>query len=528
MNSIKKQLFAFSLLFLASILLSSYSTSQNTEIVPDVEYDNCTSIMVGKAATADGSTMTSHTCDSGTDRTWINVVPNRKYKAGEKTPVYIDPKRSSGPKDPNTLEAGLIKQARETYAYINAAYPIMNEHQLAIGETTFGGKRELMSSAGMIDCPELYRLALERAKTCREAIMVIDELTKEYGYNDSGECLTFSDPNEVWHFEILGPGKGKIGAVWAAVRIPDDEVGVSANASRIRTIDLKDTKNYMASDNVFSLAEEMGWWSSKSGKPFEFCYAYADRNSMGCRRREWIALNLAAPSLKLDPNAENYPFSVKAEKKLTVNDVLDMFRNYYQNTPYDMTATMETKDREGNVIKSPIANPFLNSDLRTMLRIPSERTIACARATYVQITQSRNWLPDAIGGVVWLGYDNPCTTPHTPFYCGITKMPDSYMVDGRREYSHDCAWWSFRRVSKLCGFRYNVMSKDVEEVWKEIESKAFADQSGFEKEMVSLYKKNPDAAIQALTKYSVDMAEKSVERYWLLGDQLWVKYNNYF
>lgn len=528
MNSIRKQIVAFSLLFMASVLLSSYSISHYKEIVPDYEYDNCTSIMVGKAASADGSTMTSHSCDSGTDRTWINVVPHRKYKAGEETPVYLEPKRTSAPDDPEAIEAGFIRQVRETYAYINTAYPVMNEHQLAIGETTFGGKRELRSDAGLIDCPELYRLALERARTCREAITVIDELTKEYGYNDVGECFTFADPNEVWHFEILGPGKGKVGAVWAAVRIPDDEVGVSANASRIRTIDLNDSENYMASDNVYSLAEEMGWWSSESGEPFEFCYAYANRNSLGCRRREWIALSLAAPSLSLDPNAENYPFSVKAEKKLTVNDVLDIFRNYYQDTPYDMTATMETKDRQGNVIKSPVATPFINSELRTLLKIPSERTIACARATYVHVTQSRNWLPDPIGGVVWLGYDNPCTTPHIPFYCGISKMPDSYMVDGRREFSRDCAWWSFRRVSQLCGFRYQVMSKDVEEVWKEIESKAFADQSGFEKEMEALYKKDPEAAIKALTNYSVEMAEKTVERYWLLGDQLWAKYTNYF
>ena len=140
-----------------------------------IDSESCTSVIVGKKASVDGSTMTSHTCDSGTDRTWINLVPGAKHKAGSETPVYLEPKRTSGPDDPDAIEAGYIKQVRETYAYINTAYPVMNEHQLAIGETTFGGKRELVSDAGLIDCPELYRLALERAKTAREAIMVIDE-----------------------------------------------------------------------------------------------------------------------------------------------------------------------------------------------------------------------------------------------------------------------------------------------------------------------------------------------------------------
>ncbi|MEZ5011766.1 MAG: C69 family dipeptidase, partial [Bacteroidales bacterium] len=369
MKTLRIRLSALSLLLLASILLSSYNLYFE-ESGADFDPDACTSVIVGKGATLDGSTMTSHSCDSGTDRTWINLVPHRKFKAGEQTPVYLEPKRTKGPDDPEAIEVGLIRQVRETYAYINTAYPVMNEHQLAIGETTFGGKRELASDAGLIDCPELYRLALERAKTCREAIKVIDELTREYGYNDVGECFTFADPNETWHFEILGPGRGKIGAVWAAVRIPDDEVGVSANASRIRTLDLSDSENYMASANVFSLAEEMGWWSRDSGEPFEFCYAYANRNSMGCRRREWIALSTVAPSLRLDPFAENYPLSVKAEKKLTVNDLLGIFRNYYQDTPFDMTATIETKDRQGNLVKSPVANPFMNSELRTLLKIP--------------------------------------------------------------------------------------------------------------------------------------------------------------
>ncbi|MBT4411719.1 MAG: hypothetical protein HOC82_17910 [Bacteroidetes bacterium] len=493
-----------------------------------IESESCTSVIVGKAASADGSTMTSHSCDSGTDRTWINLVPRQKHKRGAETAIYLEPKRTKGPNDPDRIEVGFIPQVRETNAFINTAYPCMNEYQLAIGETTFGGKREMVSSEGLIDCPELYRLALERAKTAREAILVLDELTKEFGYNDVGECFTFADPNETWHFEILGPGKGKLGAVWAAVRIPDDEIGVSANSSRIRTLDLKDKENYMASDNVFSLAEELGFWSPDSGEPFEFCYAYASRRSLGSRRREWRALSTVAPSLNLDPNGENFPLSVKPDKKVSVKDVLSIFRDYYQDTPYDMTRNITTINRGGETIKSPTATPFMNSDTRNMLKVPYERTICCARATYLTVTQSRSWLPDPIGGIVWLGYDNPATTPHVPIYCGITTMPESYMVDGREKFRKDCAWWAFRRVSQLCGFRYQPMSKDVEVVWKEIEDKAFAAQPEFEAELLKLYKKDPKKAIEKLTQYSLDVANAAVERYWELGDELWGNYTRYF
>lgn len=492
------------------------------------EYDGCTSIIVGKAASVDGSTMTSHSCDSGTDRTWINVVPHKKHNPGDMCKIYFQPKRTKIPNDPDRIEMGEIPQVPETYAYINTAYAVMNEHQLAIGETTFGGKRELRSDEGLIDCPELYRLALERAKTAREAIKVIDELTKKYGYNDVGECFTFCDPKEAWHFEILGPGKGKIGAVWAAVRIPDDHVGVSANSSRIRQINLKDKENYMASDNVFSLAKEMGWWDEKSGESFEFCYAYSSRRSMGSRRREWRVLSLVAPSLNLDPNGENFPFSVKAEKKLSVQDVLAIFRNYYQDTPYDMIRNLTAKNRAGKTIKSPIANPFMNRDHIALHKIHYERTICCPRATYLQITQSREWLPDPIGGVVWLGYDNPATTPHMPFYCGISQMPESFLVDGREKFRKDCAWWAFRRASQLSYMRYQDMNKDVEKVWKEIEKNVFTDQKKIEDEALALYKKNPKKAKEFLTKYCHDVANQAVASYWQLGDDLWSKYTNRF
>jgi dipeptidase len=498
------------------------------EAAADSPFDSCTSILVGRLASADGSTVTSHSCDSMSDRTWINVVPHVKHKPGEVCVVYHNPKETRGPDDKNRLPSGEIPQVPETFAYINTAYPVMNEYQLAIGETTFGGKIELRSKEGIIDCPELYRLVLERAKTAREAIKIADELTKTYGYNDYGECFTFADPKEAWHFEILGPGAGKKGAVWAAVRIPDDEVGISANASRIRQLNLNDPENFLASANVHSLAQELGWWDPASGKPFEFCYAYASRDSMGSRRREWRVLSLLSPALKLDPNGENYPLSVKPEKKLTVKDVLDIFRDTYQGTPYDMTRTLFQVSRDGKASTSPVANPFMNREMMELLKVQPERTIACKRATYLQITQSRGWLPDPIGGVVWLGYDNPMTTPHTPFYCGITRMPDSYMINGRFGYRSDCAWWAFRKVSQLATLYWQPMSQSIAKVWSPIEEKAFADQAKIEEQALSLYKQNPAKAREFLTSYCVKTAEDAVAAYRKLEEDLWGSFTQNF
>ncbi len=488
----------------------------------------CTSLLAGKDATADGSTMTSHSCDSGSDRTWMNLVPHRTYGPDAQDTIWMEPKETRGPDDPDRLWAGIIPQADQGYKFLNTAYPIMNEHQLAIGETTTGGRRELRSTEGMINAPELYRLVLQRAHTAREAIHVADELTKEYGYNDWGECFTFADPDEVWFFEILGPGQGKVGAVWAAVRIPDDEIAVSANAHRILELDLDDPDRYMASDNVHSLAEEMGWWSPESAEPFRFAYVYANRNSLYSRRREWRALSLLAPSLQLDPNAENYPLSVKPERKVTVADLLAIFRDTYENTPYDMTRRLTVVRQDGTAVKSPVANPFMNTDLRELLGVERERTIASGAATYLQITQSRSWLPDPIGGVVWLGYDNPVTTPHIPFYIGITQMPASYMVDGRREFSRDCGWWAFRRASKLAYIRWQDAKGVLEAVWRPMEDEAFSRQADVEAEALRLYREDPARAEAFLTEYSHRLANAAVERYWKLGDELWVRFNNVF
>ncbi|MCL1893555.1 MAG: C69 family dipeptidase [Holophagaceae bacterium] len=498
-------------------------------VTPDeILGEGCTSILVGRLASVDGSTMTSHSCDSGTDRTWMNIVARAKHPKGAMVNLIENPKRTKGLNDPSAKVAGKIPQVDETFSYLNAAYPIMNEYQLAIGETTVGGRRELVSKAGLLDAPELYRLVLERAKTAREAIKIIDELTKAHGYNDSGECFTFADKDECWLFEIYGPGKDKIGAVWAAVRVPDDEITVSANASRIRQLDLNKKDWFLASSNVHSLAREQGWWVE--GEPFDFAYAYApsSRVSLACRLREWRVLSILAPSLNLNPHSENHPFSIKPEKKVSVQDILAIFRDSYQGTEFDQIAGMYKVDSKKEATVNPVANPFAHSDLKIALNIPRYRTIAVPQSTYLTVTQSRNWLPDSIGGVVWLGYDNPATTPHMPFYAGISKVPASYEVDGRREYSKDCAWWAFRTPSKLAHFRYQEMSLDIIEVMNGIETKLFENQAEIEAEALRIHNQNPTAAKKFLTDYCVKEAESAVSAYWKLSDALWQKYSGRF
>jgi dipeptidase len=503
--------------------------------------DGCTSITVGKLASTDGSVMTSHTCDSREDRTWIDIQPARKYKTGEKEKVYKNTEVTLAAYDLGKREeTGEIDTIPETFAFLNTVLPPMNNRQLAVGESTFGGKDVMRSDKGIIDYYELNRLMVQRAKTAREAIRVADEITKQYGYNDGGECFTIADPNEVWHFEIVGPGKGKIGAVWAARRVPDGEISVNANASRIRKIDLKNPDYYMASDNVFSTAIEMGLWNPDSGEPFEFCYAYADRNSMGSRRREWRVLDLAAPGLKLDPYAENYPFSVKPEKKISVKWMMETFRDTFEGTEFDMTKywIVEERDKDGKptgkLQKSPYANPFMDYDMMPLMKVNGgwdwrgERCIARYYCTYVTVTQSRSWLPDAIGGLVWFGWDNPAMTAYAPLYCSITDVPASYKISGREKYRMDCSWWAFNRVADLAAQKWGDMRKDVAAARDPIEAKGFEDQLVIEAKALELYKKNPKKAVEFLTNYSNEYAKGITKAWWDLGDAIWTKYTGKF
>jgi dipeptidase len=534
----KQNLFIVLMTLVSGVLFSFQTSGQDQTDWADGFPEGCTTITVGKKASADGSVITSHTDDSHRTRSWMNIMPAIDHKKGSLTTMYkrVADNSKSMPAyrhDP----IGEIPQVGHTYAFVNTAYPCMNEHQLGIGESTFGGWAELQSDECLIDCQRLCQLMLERCTTAREAIKMADELTKEYGCNDAGEVLTIADPNEVWHFEIVGPGKGKVGAVWAAQRVPDEHISVNGNASTIKEIDLENSDYFMASSNIYQVAKENGWWDEDDG-PFRFCYAYApeSRTSLAARRREWRVFDLLAPSLKLDPWAENYPFSVKPDHPVTMEELVSVFKDYYEGTPFDMVKDLTVADEDGKMVISPLANPHMPYDMNKLFRINGgwgwrgERTIARWYTMYATIIQCRDWLPDEIGGVVWLALDNVSTSIYIPVYCSVTDLPVSYKTPGRTNgYTTGSAWWAFNRLGTLTAQRWGEMRHDVDNVWNPWQKELFIAQKGVEEEALKLYDPNkPEASIEYLTKYSITWGDKAVKKAWELGDLLWTKYDELF
>jgi dipeptidase len=495
----------------------------------------CTSIMVGKEASTDGSVMTSHTCDSHRTSSAIVIVPHKNNGKGEELLLTRRSEDDSGPMERyGRVPTDKIPQVKETYGYLAPAYASMNEHQVAIGESTFGGHEELKSDAGLIDCETLTRLMLERTTTAREAIRVGGELIERYGWSDEGEALTITDPEEVWLMEIVGPGKDVVGAVWVAQRIPDDHISVVANAARIGQLDLDDKDYFMASANVFDVAKELGFWDPESGAPFSFFEAYNPdgRHSFASTRREWRVLALLAPSLELHANSNVYPLSVKPEQPVGPDKVMELFRDTYEGTDYDPVKHLTVTDDEGKTVKSPLANPFMPYDMNKMLKINGgwgwrgERPIARWYAMYVTITQSRSWLPDPVGGIVWFGYGNPAMTTYTPLYAGITDLPEEYEMDGRTTgFSRRSAWWAFNRVATLAAQRWGEMRQDVAEVRDPLQEKYLARQEEISTKAVELLMDKPDKARDYLTGISREACEEATAAYWNLGDLLWTKYD---
>ena len=498
------------------------------------EADACTCITVGKQASADGSVITSHTCDSHRTGSDIQTVPRATHKTGERLKLTKRKKDDTGPMERYAREnTGEVPQVAQTFGYLAPAYASMNEFQVAIGESTFEGRKELVSEKGLIDCETLTRLMLERAKTAREAIILGGALIEKHGWIDVGEALTITDPNEAWHMEILGPGKDKVGAVWAARRIPDDHVSVVANASRIGKLDLDKPDWFMASKNVTALAEKNGWWDPKRGE-FRFNYAYnpTGRTSFSCTRREWRVLSFLAPSLKLDPNSNEFPFSVKPEKKVTPLRVMEIFRDTYEGTPFDMTKNITVKDKEGKCVKSPLANPFMPYDMNPLFDInggwgdKGERPLARWYAMYVTITQSRGFLPDQIGGRVWFGYSNPAMTTYVPIYVGVTELPETYTTDGRTTgFGRQSAWWAFNRLATIAAQRWGDMRKDIAEVRDPMQAEIIKNADELDKKAADLFKKDPVEARKLLTRFVAETAKRVTETYWSLGDHLWNRYD---
>ncbi|MFW6202675.1 MAG: dipeptidase [Marinilabilia sp.] len=519
-----------------SFLLLTAIPINAQESKPDLqngEPEACTSITVGRSATFDGSVMTSHTDDSHRTRSWMNIVEEERHGRRDEVTMYKREKDDSGPMPAyKHTPVGKIPQVRETYGFINTAYPCMNTEQLAIGESTFGGRKSLQLDEGLIDCQRLIRLMLERCTTAREAIETGGELLKKHGWRDAGECLTIADTKEVWHLEIVGPGEDNVGAIWVARRVPDDEVSVNANAARIQEIDLDDEENFMASENVQEVARDSMWWNQGTG-PFRFADAYApeSRESMAARRREWRVLSMMNPSLELDPEAREYPFSVKPEKKVTLDKMIEIFKDYYEGTPYDMVSHIKKVTEEGDTIPHPMASPFMPYDAYDLFDIEGgwgdlgERTIARWYTMYATITQSRDWLPNELGGLVWLAQDNVATSVYIPVYASVTELPASYRHHGRNGFSRQSAWWAFNRLSTLASQRWNDMRHDVDSVMVPLQQEIFESQRQAEREAMSMRTKH---TIDHLTRFTNKWGNRVVDEAWNLGDFLWTKYDEKF
>ncbi|MHB0960153.1 MAG: dipeptidase [Pirellulaceae bacterium] len=495
----------------------------------------CTSIMVGKKASVDGSVMTSHTCDSHRTSSQVVVVPPAQYAAGAERALVKRCDDDAGPMERyGRVPTGTIPQVATTFGYLAPAYAAMNDQQLAIGESTFGGREELKSDKGLIDCEMLTRLILERARTAREAIQISGQLLETYGWCDVGEALTIADPHEVWVLEIVGPGKDQVGAVWAAQRVPDEHVCVVANAARIGELDLANADFFMASANVADLATARGYWNPQSGQPFRFYEAYNPdgRTSFASTRREWRALSLLAPSLGLHPNSNVFPFSVRPDQPLGPEKIMEIFRDTFEGTEFDMVKNITVMDAEGKTVKSPLANPFMPYDMNKVFKINGgwgelgERSLARWYCMYVTVTQSRAWLPDPVGGIVWFGYDNPAMTTYVPIYAGVTDLPSDYQTDGRTTgFSRRAAWWAFNRVATLAAHRWGEMRKDVAAVREPQQEKLLAAQKEIADVATRLLQEDPTEARAYLTRVTADACAETTQAYWNLGDLLWTKYD---
>lgn len=522
------------------LIFSILTQAQNFNPAEKIQnqHGNCTSIMVGRFATTDGSVITSHTCD-GPYRTWVEIFPHTKYEKGTVHSVYsgtLDPGETSRDMRKVT-KTGEIPEAEETYAFLNTAYPCLNEKQLAIGETTINGREELRNLDGIFYIEELEKIALQRCKTAREAIKLIGKLAEEYGYGDYAECITIADPKEVWQLEISGSGKGKPSAIWCAERIPDDHVGVSANMPRISTIDFGNPDLFMYSTDLHEVAKKLGYWDGK--EPLKFWKVISSfGKSFGTR--EFYILSTLAPSLNLSMDSTELPFSVKPEKKLSVRDVMKYFRETYEGTPFDMTKNLliavRKKDDKGEEvlekIKSPAVNNWMSLNMRMLLNelrpgvVENRYTIAQNFCSYSHIIQCRGWLPDEVGAVAWFSFDNPALSPRIPIFSGVMKLPAGFSICGQLKYTPEAAIWSFRETNRLATINWSEGRKLIEPAVKELEDKAFEEVPVVEKKVQELVKagKNEEAR-EYVTDYTDNFAYAAMKRWEEMKVTLWSMYS---
>ncbi len=488
----------------------------------------CTTIMVGKDASVDGSIMTTHTCDGNYDAR-IQIIEGQKFPEGAVTTVYKT-RCHDGIPGYEMTELGQIPQVEETYTYFHIAYPFMNEHGVMIGEATFSGRRELRNSDAILMIEELERLGLQRARTAKEAVKIMGELAEKYGYADGGETLTVIDGEEAWMFEIVGPGplwspgSEMPGAIWAARRIPDGHVSVAANRSRIDTLDLNDPENALGSENVKSYAEEMGWWDSS--EEFLFCEAY-NPDPYGAeyyqKRREWRVLSQLAPSQEFDPKAERYPFSVKPDEKISAQDLMALKRDHYEGTRFDLTEGLAAGPF-GTPNRYATPSSVKPEDKKSM---DWERAISIFRCSYSFVGQSRGWLPEPVRAVLWFGEDAPHSTCYVPVYSGTKELPEAFTSGRRDMFDRSSAWWAFDFVSNWADLKYSYMIEDIKAMQEKYEGKFFSMQPVIDKAAREIYDNyGAEKAEDFVTEYSYNNAQKVVDAWWEFADQMIYKYND--
>jgi len=490
----------------------------------------CSNFLVTKGATVDGSSMISYSADSHTLFGELYYWPAATYPAGSMLNVY---EWDTG------KFMGKIKQAAQTYNVVGN----MNEHQVAIGETTFGGREELVDTAAVMDYGSLIYIALQRSKTAREAIQVITSLMAEYGYASSGESFSISDPNEVWIMEMVAKGKpvstkdkkGRVtvkynkGAVWVAIRIPDGYISGHANHARITTFPLNDPENCLYSPDVITFAREKGLFSGED-KDFSFSDIYAPIDFGGarfCEARVWSGFNKVNKDMGkyLDyvkgVNLKNrMPLYIKPDHKLTLQEVIGLMRDYYQGTELDMTKDVGAGPYSCIVRWRPLTFKVDGVDYF------NERAISTQQTGFVFVAQSRPYVPSPLGGILWFGVDDTYSTVFTPMYTCMTKVPETFAVGNgsMMEYNDNAAFWVFNQVSNFAYTRYSDMIVDIQKKQSELENNFVAMVPAIDKVALEMYRTNPAKAIQFLTDFSVTQGNNTVYEWKKLYGFLFAKY----
>lgn len=476
----------------------------------------CTNFLITRGASKDGSTMITYAADSHVLYGELYYTAAADHQPGEMLDIY---EWDSG------KFLGQIKQIAHTYAVVGN----MNEHQVSIGETTWGGREELKDPQAIMDYGSLMYIALQRSRTAREAIQVMTDLVAEYGYYSSGETFSIADPNEVWIMEMISKGPNNKGAVWVARKVPDGYICGHANHPRVRQFPLNDKENCLYAKDVISFAREKGYFHG-ADKDFSFADVYAplDYGAIRfCDIRVWAMYRRAAPSLNLSsdyikavPGAEPLPLWIKPDQKLSVHDVMELMRDHLEGTEFDMT-----KDVGAGPFQLPYRWRPLTWKVDTVQYL-NERATSTQQTGFSFVAQARSWLPDPIGGVLWFGVDDTYSTVYVPMYCGITEVPHSYAVGtgSFHEFTWESAFWVFNFVANFSYLRYCDMIKEVQKVQRELEGRFLADQPEIDKAALALYNTAPRLATDYLTNYSVATGNATVARWKKLGEFLLYKF----